>query len=144
MSEFTRQRFSEIAFYNIYTHMRKVIVDTYFEMYVQTLCRVFDIDYTSITILQNMYLRKMKPSKYELAIFATLVNMPYKNIPVDYRTIRKYKKRYYDEGEPHLYPRVRNKMVLEDLVKFVKAYTGFYNNDLEYIRNLEIGDDNNA
>jgi len=97
---------------------------------------MFDIDYTSITILQNMYFKKVKPSKYELAIFATLVNMPYKMIPVDYRTVRKYKEKYYANGEPHLYPRIRNKIVLEDMIKFIKAYTIFYNKDLEYIRCL--------
>ena len=137
MTAITRQRLYEIAFYNIYTHMSKVVVDTYLEMYLQTLCRIFDVDYTSITILQNMYLRKMKPTKFEMSIFATLVQMPYKLIPVDYRTIRKHKEQYYAEGEPQLFPKVRNKMVLEDLEKFVKAYTTFYSGELEYIRYIE-------
>ena len=141
MSEFTRKRFIEIAFYNIYAHILKAVGDTYTEMYLQTFCKIYDIDYSSITILRNMYLRKMRPTKRELSIFATLVKMPYKLIPVDYRTIRAHKRQYYEEGEPNLYPVVRNEALRGDIKLFVERYLKFYPNELSYLRFLEMESD---
>jgi len=144
MDDYTRKRLIEIAFYNIYTHMTAVVADTYLEMYLQTLCRIFEIDYTSITIIQNMYMRKLKPNKRDMSLFAILVDMPYKRIPVDYRTLRKYKKEYEMEGRPAMFPKLRNEALREDVTKFVKHYLAFYNDDLEYMRNIKLESDLDA
>lgn len=129
-------RFYEIAFYKLMTYLNKYVPNENLDLFIQTLCRTFKIDYTNISLLKSsQHLARLKPSKEEDVYFCTEMNIPMKYQTVDYRTVLKYRKQWKGFGEtPAMYQRTLNKYFRDDMVKFLKAYVIFTPESLQFIR----------
>lgn len=121
LTEKERQRASEVYFYQIYTHLKDNIPSDKFFIYLESFCRVFEIDYTSIMIVCTRFIRRIKPSMQDEIVLAIKLGGKLKDLGYDYRTIRKYRTEL-EQGKIGLYPVISNQFVSKDLEKFIKAH----------------------
>ena len=133
-----KERIVEIAYYEIYSHMRRVVPSDKIFVYLENFCRVFGVDYTNIRIATTRYLHRLKPNKYEKSMFAIVTGLPLKNLGLDYRTIRAHKE-YFTTNEFQWYPVINNQFILEDLRHFVQKYFNLFVNQAQYLYNYYEG-----
>ena len=135
MAEFNRkeyERIIEITYYDLMQHIRSAVPNENFFMFVEFFCRVFNLDYTQIITANNLFLKRLRPSKYERTLHAVYANATLNTLGLDYRTIRAHRKRYAD-GEFELYPRINNFFMIEEMRKFVLNYASLYMDNTSYI-----------
>ena len=132
MTERQKQRLSEIAFYEIYFHLKESVPNERLFLFIESLSRIFSVDYTSLTIAITQFIKKIKPTKEEKVILAVLSNVKLKTLGLDYRTIRSYKKRL-ETGDISLYPRIINRFLVDELRKFVVAYLNLFPENATYL-----------
>lgn len=134
------ERIVEIAFYEIYLHMKASVPREKLFLFTEAFCRSFEIDYTSISIAITQFHTKLKPSKQEKVLFGVITGVTLKTLGLDYRTIRSYKKRLAS-GSIEMYPRIMNRFLRDDLRNFIKAYLTLFPMEAQYLHqfNLEGG-----
>lgn len=132
MKEINKQRISEIAFYEIYTHLKRSVPNEKLFLFIESLSRIFSVDYTSLTIAITQFVNKIKPTKKEKVILAMVSGVQLNTLGVDYRTIRNYRKQLED-GSFSLQPRIINRFLVDELRKFVVAYLNLFVKDAEYL-----------
>ncbi len=132
MKEINKQRISEIAFYEIYTHLKRSVPNEKLVPFIESLSRIFSVDYTSLTIAITQFVNKIKPTKKEKVILAMQSGVQLNTLGVDYRTIRSYRKQLED-GSFTLQPRIINRFLVDELRKFVVAYLNLFVKDAEYL-----------
>ena len=132
MKEINKQRISEIAFYEIYTHLKRSVPNEKLFLFIESLSRIFSVDYTSLTIAITQFVNKIKPTKKEKVILAMESGVQLNTLGVDYRTIRSYRKQLED-GSFSLQPRIINRFLVDELRKFVVAYLNLFVKDAEYL-----------
>jgi len=132
MKEINKQRISEIAFYEIYTHLKRSVPNEKLFLFIESLSRIFSVDYTSLTIAITQFVNKIKPTKKEKVILAMASGVQLNTLGVDYRTIRSYRKQLED-GSFSLQPRIINRFLVDELRKFVVAYLNLFVKDAEYL-----------
>ncbi len=113
-------------------HIRDRVPPNSYFLFVESFCRVFDIDYTQISTVNNMFLRRLKPSKYEITMHAVLTQSRLADLGRDYRTIRSHRKKYED-GEFELYPRISNFYIIEEMRIFINRYVSLFDTDANYM-----------
>lgn len=125
------------------THIKDAIPNERFELFIENFCRVFEIDYTSISIANSTYLSKLVPNNFERSVFAVYFGLTLKNLGLDYRTIRTHNKRF-QEGEGKVFPRTLDKYMRQDMRKFVASFVRLYPEDGFYLLDFfEKGDVDN-
>lgn len=134
LSSKERERIVEIAYYEIYANLRRVVPSDKLFVFLENFCRVFDVDYTNVRIATVRYMNRLKPSKYEKSMFAVVTGLPLKDLGLDYRTIRAHKN-YFETNEFQLYPVISNPYILEDLRKFVQSFFKLFVNQATYLYN---------
>lgn len=136
LSKKTQERLYEIAITlildNILSKMKGDKVDYFLEHF----CRTFDIDFTTISIIKNMYYKKITPTKRDVAMFSLYTGVPFTKLPIDYRTMKKYKDEWDINGKPEMTPLIVNNYFPPVIEKFVKTFTGLMFDDLSYIKEL--------
>ena len=137
MTERQKQRLSEIAFYEIYFHLKDSVPNERLFLFIESLSRIFSVDYTSLTIAITQFIKKIKPTKEEKVILAVLSGVKLKTLGLDYRTIRSYKKRL-ETGDISLYPRIINRFLVDELRKFVVAYLNLFPENAIYLHEYKI------
>jgi hypothetical protein len=133
-----RERIVEIAYYEIYQHLRRKVPSDKLFVYLENFCRVFEVDYTNVRLATVRYMHRLAPTKYEKSMFAIVTGLKLKDMGLDYRTIRSHKE-YFTTHEFELYPNITNKYMLEDLRKFVRSYFNLFVNDALYLYNYYEG-----
>lgn len=132
MKEINKQRISEIAFYEIYTHLKRSVPNEKLFLFIESLSRIFSVDYTSLSIAITQFINKIKPTKKEKVILAMLSGVQLNTLGVDYRTIRSYRSQL-DSGSLVLQPRIINRFLVDELRKFVIAYLNLFVKNAEYL-----------
>jgi uncharacterized protein (DUF608 family) len=132
MKEINKQRISEIAFYEIYTHLKRSVPNEKLFLFIESLSRIFSVDYTSLTIAITQFVNKIKPTKKEKVILAMLSGVQLNTLGVDYRTIRSYRSQL-DSGSLVMQPRIINRFLVDELRKFVIAYLNLFVKNAEYL-----------
>ena len=132
----TLNRLYEIGFVSILDNLKTAVGNDYLDYFLEHFSKMFDIDFTSISIVKNMYAMRMTPNKRELALFGVITNMPLNLSPIDYRTLRKYRKVWELEGTPQLQPHIVNEFLSPVIKKFVDSYIKLMFNDLYFIKIL--------
>lgn len=143
LPEKAEQRMVEIMYFHIYHQIKDSVPNEKFHLYFESFCRVFDLDYTSISIVNNQFIDKLIPEKIEKTIYAITVGSKLKDLGLDYRTIRAHKKKV-EKKEHELYPRIMNRFILDDLRKFVRRYLSLFVEDAPFMHTfyMEGGLDN--
>jgi len=126
------ERLIEITYYYLMKHIRERVPDNSYFLFVESFCRVFDIDYTQISTVNSMFLRRLKPSKYEITMHAVLTKSRLSDLGRDYRTIRSHRKKY-ENGEFELYPRISNFYIIEEMRMFINKYISLFDTDANYM-----------
>jgi hypothetical protein len=133
ISKNTYARLYEIAFDTIMLNIHKSIKTENVDYFLESFCRVYGIDYTSISIIKNMYAVKMKATKRDIGLFAYLTNMPRTRLTIDYRTMTKYVREWHSHGFPELQPLIINTHLQPSIKAFVDAYISLMFDDLPYL-----------
>lgn len=126
------ERFYEIGYYLVMTHLKEAIANEKFQLFIENFCRVFDIDYTSISIANSRFLARLKPDNFERSNFAGYFGLELKALGLDYRTIRKHR-RDFEKGKGHIYPRTLDKFMRQDMRDFVKYFLRLFPSDAFYL-----------
>jgi len=126
------ERFYEIGYYIVMTHLRQTIANEKLQLFIENFCRVFNIDYTSISIANANFLYKLKPTNYERSNFAAYFGLQLSTLNLDYRTIRSHRK-LFQKGEGHIYPRTIDKYMRQDMREFVRQFIRLYPSDALYL-----------
>lgn len=126
MSDVTKNRMFEVLFYLIMNKVKTAIVSENREYFLENFCRVMSVDYTSITILMNMWLSKLAPVNEDYAVLAYYGIIRKSDAPMDIRTLRKYTKRFEEHGLQDRHPITTNTYLVEDLNKFVLKYISLF------------------
>jgi hypothetical protein len=137
LSSNTIERLYEISFKEIMDNLLKYIPNEKLDYFLEHFCKVFDMDFTSIGILRNMYLKKLSPSKLEIAVYCELANVPIKEMPIDYRTFLKHRKVWALGGKVNLQPKVVNGFLQPVIKKFVDLYSSLMYENVRFIVNLK-------
>lgn len=132
----TLNRLNEIGFVHILDNLTTAVGNDKLDYFLEHFCKMFDIDFTSISIVKNMYGLRMKPNKRELALFGVITGMPLNLSPIDYRTLRKYRKAWSLEGTPQLQPHIVNEYLIPVIKKFVDSYIKLMFDNLYFIKTL--------
>lgn len=132
----TINRLYEIAFVSILDNLTLGVGNDKLDYFLEHYTKVFDIDFTSIGIVKNMYATRMKPTKREVALFQVITKSPIKLSPVDYRTQLKYRKEWALNGTPQLQPHIVNEFLKPAIKKFVDSYIKLMFDDLAFIKVL--------
>lgn len=132
-----KQRIVEIAYYEIYQHLRRAVPSDKLFVFLENFCRVFEVDYTNVRIATVRYMHRIKPTKYEKSMFAVVTGLPLKDLGLDYRTIRNHKK-YFETNEFELYPNITNQYILDDLRKFVQSFFKLFVPEAIYLYNYYV------
>jgi hypothetical protein len=137
------RRMVEIMYFHIYHQLKAKVPNEKFHLFFESFCRVFDLDYTSISIVNNQFVDKLQPEKIEKTIYAIITGAKLKDLKLDYRTIRAHKKKV-ESGEHQLFPRIMNRFILDDVRKFVRRFLGLFPEDAPFMHTyyLEGGLDN--
>jgi hypothetical protein len=134
----TIERMYEISFYNIMQNINKNVGNEKIDFLLEHLCIAFEVDYTSISILKNMYTRKLAPTKREVAIYLKVTQTPMERMPIDYRTYRKYVKQWELTGSVNLNPVVYNNFLKPVIKSFVDKYINLMYDELSYIKRITL------
>jgi len=132
----TINRLYEIAFVSILDNLTIGVGNDKLDYFLEHFTKVFDIDFTSIGIVKNMYALRMQPTKREVALFQVITKSPIKLSPVDYRTQLKYRKEWALNGTPQLQPHIVNEFLKPAIKKFVDNYIKLMFDDLAFIKVL--------
>jgi len=135
LSEEQHKRIVEIAYFYIYEQMKDTVPNEKFYIFLESFCRSFGIDYTSISIVNTQFVNKLAPDGLELTIYAIVTGAKLKDLGLDYRTIRAHKKKV-QTGKHQLYPRVMNRYLIDDMRKFVRAYLSLYLDSASHLHQL--------
>ena len=138
----TYERFYEIAFVKIFSNLSRDMPNDKLDYFLENFCKVYDIDYTSMSIIINMYLKKMVPSKMEVALFSKITDIPIVKLPLDYRTYRKYVKMWELGGKVELHPNIINAYLKPVIKTFVDKFIGLMYDDIAFIKHLKEVDTN--
>ena len=130
-------RFYEISFFRVFANLMRDIPNEKLDYFLEHFCRVFEIDFTTISILKNMYLKKLAPTKMELAVFNRIIEVPVVDVPLDYRTYRKHIKGWVKSGGEGLNPMIVNAHMKPIIKKFVDSFIGLMYDDIAFIKNLQ-------
>jgi hypothetical protein len=130
----TINRLYEIAFVSILDNLTIGVGNDKLDYFLEHFTKVFDIDFTSIGIVKNMYALRMQPTKREMALFQVITKSPIKLSPIDYRTQLKYRKEWALNGTPQLQPHIVNEFLKPAIKKFVDNYIKLMFNDLAFIK----------
>lgn len=122
----------EVMYFHIYHQIKEKVPNERFYLFLESFCRVFDIDYTSISIANTQFIGKLKPDKIEKTIYAITVGSKLKDLGLDYRTIRSHKKKV-ESGQHELFPRIMNRYVIDDLRKFVRSFLSLFPEDAPFM-----------
>ena len=133
----TIDRLYEISFAEIMFTLSKHMPSEKVDYFLEHFCKVFDMDFTSIGILRNMYVKKLAPSKLEIAVYCELAHVPIKEMPIDYRTFLKHRKVWVLGGKINLQPRVVNGFLTPVIKKFVDTYCSLMFENTRFIVNLK-------
>lgn len=133
----TLERLNEIALTLIFDNIFKTMPNEKIDYFLEHFCRAFEIDFTTISIIKNMYYKRIKPDKREVALFALYTDRPFTKLPIDYRTFKKYKDEWEINGKPAMRPMLVNQYFPPVIVAFVKAFVGLMYEDLMYIKELD-------
>lgn len=136
ISNNTRARLYEVAFSLIVNNIKEAVGDEKLDYFLEHFCTTFKLDFTSVGIIKNMYAKKMLPNKRELALYCMFTGAPLNKIPVDYRTLRKYRYEWKLHGAPDLMPHVVNNFLQPVIKDFVDDYLKLMYDDLHYIKQL--------
>jgi len=136
VSNNTRLRLYELAFSMIIKNLSETIGNEKLDYFMETFCKTFAIDFTSMQIVKNMYAKKMQPTKRELALYCIYTKTPYNRIAVDYRTLRKYRKEWEINGKPEMQPHVINSFLQPIIKSFVDSYLSLMYDNLVYIKEM--------
>ena len=132
------ERIVELAFHQVYYTLKENIPSEKFYLFLEALTRVFEIDYTSISIAAAQFVSKIGPTKQEKVLFAIITGAKLKDLGLDYRTIRSHKQKL-GTGKYDLYPRIMNRFLRDDLRKFVKAYLNLFPASAIYLHQFNLG-----
>ncbi len=132
LNEKQEQRIVEIAYYYIHKQIQDKVPNEKFHLFIESFCRTFNIDYTSISIANIQFVHKLGPDNIEKTLFAIVTGARLKDLGLDYRTIRAHKKKV-QEGQYQLYPRIMNRYMLNDLRNFIRAYLSLYLEEATYL-----------
>lgn len=119
------ERLVELTFYEVIMNLKEAIPNEKFFLFLEAYCRVFGIDYTSISQAYLTLKSKIAPSKKELRIFQILTGKPVRSLGMDFRTITKYRKEI-EQNKFDFFPRIMNRFINEDMKAFVIAYTKMF------------------
>lgn len=133
----TLERLNEIAMVLILDNIFKTMNNEKIDYFLEHFCRAFEIDFTTISIIKNMYYKRIKPDKREVALFSLYTDRPFTKLPIDYRTFKKYKDEWEINGKPALRPMLVNQYFPPVIKAFVKAFVGLMYDDLFYIKELD-------
>lgn len=133
----TLERLNEIALTLIFDNIFKTMPNEKIDYFLEHFCRAFEIDFTTISIIKNMYYKRIKPDKREVALFALYTDRPFTKLPIDYRTFKKYKDEWEINGKPAMRPMLVNQYFPPVIAAFVKAFVGLMYEDLMYIKELD-------
>jgi hypothetical protein len=131
------ERIVEIAFYEIYSHMRQSIPSDKLFLFIEAFSRAFGVDYTSVSIAITQFHRKLKPTKQEKVLFGMITGVTLKTLGMDYRTIRSYKKRF-ENNQIEFFPRLMNRFLRDDLRKFIKGYLALFPSESQYLHQFNV------
>jgi hypothetical protein len=131
----TKARVYEIAMADILEHLKNAVGSETNDYFLEHFCRMFKIDYTTISIIKNMYASKIKATKREKTIFAMLTGVPFLRLHIDYRTLRKYMREININGGA-LFPHIVNEFMKPSIKSFVDSYVKLMYDDLFYIKNI--------
>lgn len=132
----TINRLYEIAFVSILDNLVIAIGNEQVDNFLEFFSKIYDIDFTSIGIVKNMYWVRMKPTKREMALFQVITRSPIKLSPIDYRTQLKYRREWTLNGTPQLQPHIVNEFLKPAIKKFVDSYIRLMFDDLAFIKVL--------
>ena len=119
-------------YFHLYHQIKDKVPNEKFYLFLENFCRVFEIDYTSISIANSQFVDKLKPDKVEKTIYAIMVGAKLKDLGLDYRTIRAHKKKVVS-GKHELFPRILNRFVIDDLRKFVRSFLSLFPEDAPFM-----------
>jgi hypothetical protein len=125
----------EIFYYHVYHQIKSSVPNEKFHLFIESFCRTFDIDYTSISIVNTQFIDKLAPQKIELTIYAIITKVKLKDLGLDYRTIRSHKKKV-ETGQQELYPRIMNRYLIDDLRVFVRRYLSLFADDAVFMHSF--------
>lgn len=137
----TVNRLYEIAFESIIANLNENVGNERVDYFLEHFCNLFTIDYTSISILKNMYLKKMRPNKREKVLYATATHTPFAKTRIDYRTIKKYRDEWELLGGAEMQPCVINEYLRPVIKLFVDKYLSLMFDNLwniSYIKGIEM------
>ena len=132
----TLERLNEIALTLILDNMFNTMPNEKIDYFLEHFCRAFGIDFTSVSIIKNMYYKRIKPNKREVALFTLYTNRPFTKLPIDYRTFKKYKDEWEINGKPPLRPMLVNQYFPPVIKAFVKSFVNLMYDDLMYIKEI--------
>jgi hypothetical protein len=132
LPEKAEQRMVEVMYFHLYHQIKDSVPNEKFYLFVENFCRVFDIDYTSISIVNTQFLPKLVPDKIEKTIYAIMVGAKLKDLGLDYRTIRSHKKKV-ESGKHELFPRILNRYLIDDMRNFVKRFLSLFPEDAPFM-----------
>jgi hypothetical protein len=132
LPEKAEQRMVEVMYFHLYHQIKESVPNEKFYLFVENFCRVFDIDYTSISIVNTQFLPKLVPDKIEKTIYAIMVGAKLKDLGLDYRTIRSHKKKV-ESGKHELFPRILNRYLIDDMRNFVKRFLSLFPEDAPFM-----------
>jgi hypothetical protein len=132
----TINRLYEIAFVSILDNITNSAGNDKVDYFLEHFCKIFDIDFTSIGIVKNMYVQRMRPDKREITLFSHTTGAPLSTNLVDFRTARKYRREWGLNGTPQLQPHIVNEFLKPAIKKFVDNYIKLMFDDLKFIKVL--------
>jgi len=137
LNDNTKYRLYEIAFEVVLNNLILSVGNDNVDLFLEHFCKMFKIDFTSMSILKSMYLARIKPTKREIALFAMFTGTPLIDLTIDYRTLRKYRKEWTLNGYPNLQPLIINEYLRPVIKTFVDSYIKLMHDNLKFIKNLE-------
>ncbi len=132
----TKERLNEIALTLILDNLNKNMPNDKIDYFLEHFCRAYSIDFTTISIIKNMYYLRIKPKKKEIAMFCIFANVPFSKLPMDYRTFKKYKLEWKLNGFPELMPLIVNNYFPAIIEKFVKSFVSIFYDELRYVKEI--------
>jgi hypothetical protein len=136
LSRATIERLNEIALTMILDNIFQKMNNEKIDYFLEHFCRAYAIDFTTISIIKNMYYKRIKPNKREIALFSLYTDRPFTKLPIDYRTFKKYKDEWEINGQPELRPMLVNQYFPPVIKAFVNAFISLMYDDLVYIKEV--------
>jgi hypothetical protein len=135
LNDNTLARLYEIAMAEMLHNIKVAVGAENVDYFLEHFCRMFKIDFTTMSIIKNMYASKIRPTKREHALFAMVTDMPLKRLQIDYRTLRKYVREMEVNGLG-LFPHVINDFMKPVIRVFVESYITLMYDNLFFVKQL--------